>query len=71
MSNNEIQRSLGRIEGKVESLIVDLKALREGSGGRLDGLGVRVGKLEKRQYTVIVVASLIFTGIMTFFKKFL
>lgn len=71
MANNEIQRSLGRIEGSVNSLIVDLKALRKDSSYQFKDLDKRVVKVEKKQYTFIVVASLIFTGIISFFRKFI
>ncbi len=71
MSNKDIERSLGRVEGKVDSLIEDIKSLREAQGGRLGNLDKRVAGLEKRQYTILTIASGLFIGSLAFIKKFI
>ena len=48
----------------------DLKATREVLENQIKDLDTRVRKIEKNQYAIIIIASLIFTAIMAFFKKF-
>lgn len=71
MTQNDIQRSLGRLEGKVDSLINDVKVIRKGAEHKIDELDTRVHKLEKRQFAVIVIASGLFTASLAFFKRFI
>lgn len=70
MSKNNMERSIGRLEGKVDSLIVDVKRLGEVSEGKIDKLEGRVVKLEKRQYTIVIIASIAWTGLLTLFRKY-
>lgn len=53
MNKNELLL-LGELAGKVDSLIVDVKAIREASGVKDKDLSKRVGNLEKKQYTLIL-----------------
>jgi hypothetical protein len=71
MSINNIERSLGRIEGKVESLIVDMKDLKKASHGKIDTLGSRVATIEKKQYSVLAFAGVAFTASMIYLRKFI
>ncbi len=71
MTNNGIERAIGRLEGKMDSLIVDLKLLREGSKGAEKDLGGRVVKLEKRQFTIVILATLFWSGMLAFAKKWI
>lgn len=66
----EESRILGRMEGKVDSLIIDLRAIRKDSGRKIDNLGVRVANLEKKQFTIVIIASAIFTGMLAYVKRF-
>lgn len=67
----EEARILGQIEGKIDSLIIDLKRLRESSEHEIKDLEVKVHNLEKKQYTIVVIASAIFTTVIALIKKFL
>ena len=67
---NDIQRSLGRIEGKVESLISDLQELRGASLGHIAGLDLRLNTVEKKQYGVFLIAGVAFTSLVAVVKKF-
>ncbi len=68
MNKNEA-RSIGRLEGKVDSLIVDIKGLRRASEGKIDKLEGRVAKLEKKQFTIVIMASLFFSTLLAFIRK--
>ena len=67
--SRELIRAVGRLEGKMDSIIVDISSLREATEGKVDEIGTRVAKIEKKQYTVIVLASIIFTTSLAFVKK--
>ena len=70
MIQNNVERSLGRLEGKVDSLISDIKVIRRGAEHKLKELDTRVHKLEKKQYTIVIIASLTFTILISYLKKF-
>jgi hypothetical protein len=74
--SKKIERSLGKIEGQIESLIVDVKNGRKESRARgkdlhkrIDTVETDVKKLEKIQYAIITVAGLAFTLGMAIIKR--
>jgi|GEM_PF-6415167 len=67
--SRELIRAVGNLEGKMDSIIHDIRGLREATEGKVNDLGTRVAKIEKKQYTVIVIASLVFTTSLAFVKK--
>ena len=67
--SRELIRAVGRLEGKMDSIIADISGLRKVAEGKVSELGTRVAKIEKKQYTVIVLASLVFTTSLAFVKK--
>jgi hypothetical protein len=48
--SDEISRSLGRVEGKLDSLIETIKVRNERDDDRSDSLEKRVGKVEAKQH---------------------
>jgi hypothetical protein len=73
--SKKIERSLGKIEGQMESLIVDVQKGRKESRARGKDLHKRIDvvegdvkKLEKIQYAIITVAGLAFTLGVTLIK---
>ena len=74
--NRKDIKDLGIVIGKIESLIVDIKGLRKASEHRDEKLGTevalindRVSKLEKKQFTIIVITTAIFSTALAFIKK--
>lgn len=70
MGSDDIQRSLGRIEGNVESLIADLQGLRVTLIDKTEELDKRLATVEKKQYAMLAIASIGFTSFIAVFKKF-
>lgn len=70
MNNNEL-KELGILIGQVESLIEDLKHLRKVTEGEIRDLEARVANLEKKQYTIVILATIAWTGLLVFIKKIL
>ncbi len=60
-NDNEVMRAIGRLEGKVDSLIVDMK--------KIPTLEKRVTTLEKKQYGIFLVGGVIGTILLTTFKS--
>lgn len=67
---NDFKRDFGRMEGKIDSLIIDLKLLREATDGRIGKLEEKVNSLEKRQFAILAVASVASTALGLFIRKF-
>jgi hypothetical protein len=74
--SKKIERSLGQIEGKVDSLIVDHQNARKESRRRSKDLHKRIDtveedvkKLEKIQYAIITIAGLAFSVGMAIIRK--
>lgn len=55
--DNEIIRAIGRLEGKVDSLIVDIRAIEDHEK--------RIATLEKKQYGILLVGSIIGAVLLT------
>ena len=70
MTREEV-RVLGQIEGKIDSLIVDVKTVRKVSDSKIGDLSSRVSSLEKKQYSILVISSLLFTIGLSLIRKFL
>lgn len=68
MTNN-VERAIGRLEGKVDSLIEDIKILRKITIHDIAELEDRVAKLEKKQYTIITIATVLWTGAIVLARK--
>ena len=64
-NDNEIMRAIGRLEGKVDSLIVDIKEHTD--------MGInhekRIANLEKKQYAIFLVGGIVGTAVLAFSKK--
>jgi hypothetical protein len=59
--NEEIQRSLGRLEGKLDSLITEIKQHFEDDKKNFSSIDTRIQKVEKKIYYASgFVAALIF-----------
>ncbi len=71
MNDENLNRSIGRLEGKVDSLIVDIKSIRDTLDGRIKDLDTRVAKLEKKQFAIVVVATIIWGATLIFLRKIL
>lgn len=71
MTQNDIQRSLGRLEGKMDTLTHTINILGRGTEHKIKELDARVHKIEKKQFAVIVIASGLFTAGLAFFKRFI
>ena len=67
--SDNISRALGVIEGKVDSLIDDVKSIRSTSDTKHEALRTRVNTLEKKQYTILVMGGFIGSAILAFIKK--
>jgi len=50
MDDNEIQHSLGRVEGKLDSLIAEIKTHSEDDKANFTNLDTRIQKVEKKIY---------------------
>lgn len=61
--NEEIMRAIGRLEGKVDSLIVDIRVI--------DDHEKRIATLEKRQYGIFLIGGIIGTTALIVFRKFI
>lgn len=66
-NNNELVRAIGRLEGKMDSLIIDIKEHTDLATNHEK----RIAHLEKKQYGIFLVGGIIGSAIMVFFKKFL
>lgn len=67
---------IGELIGSVKSLIEDVKNLRgdirslyNSSEKEIEDLENRVQKLEKRQYTIVIIATALWTGILAWIKN--
>ncbi len=69
MDQDDIQRSLGRIEGKVESLIIDIRDLRINSTMEIASLENRIVNIEKKQFAMWTFGAAIFAGALTLLKR--
>lgn len=75
-NKNDIERSIGRLEGKVDSLICDIQLIRTATlsnlkelRGDLEVLEEKFESVDKRQFTIITICSIVFTGILAFINK--
>ena len=69
MKQGKIERSLGRIEGQIDSLISDVKSIRQTAGAKTETLYKRVATLEKKQFSIIAMASVSFAVVLAYIKK--
>lgn len=76
MNKNE-SLLIGELIGKVDSLIYDIKRLRETTEGEDKKIGtevhdleVRVSSLEKKQFAIVLIATVVWTGALAFLRKF-
>lgn len=77
MRNEDIMRAIGNLEGKIDSIIKDIPELRHICEtnrsyleDRASSLGSRLNTVEKKQYTIIAIATIVFTIMMGYIKKF-
>ena len=64
-NNSEVMRAIGRLEGKVDSLIADA-----GVDGKVQANHEkRIASLEKRQYGIFLVGGIVGTIIVTTFRS--
>jgi archaellum component FlaC len=72
-SNDDILRALGRVEGKIDSITIALKDHTDRMN-RIDedieNVEKRVGNLERKQYAILTIASIIGAIISLAVRKF-
>ena len=64
-NEHEIMRAIGRLEGKVDSLIADAREDSEARGNHEK----RIAILEKRQYGIFLVGGIVGTVLLTTLKS--
>lgn len=69
IKNKDIYMQIGNLEGKVDSLINDVKAIRKTSDKKIGHLSEKINNLEKKQYTLITIASGLFAILIAGVKR--
>jgi len=62
----EEARILGRLETKVDTLLSSVNTI----SSEVEAIVARVNTLEKKNYAIVTIASIAFTGLIAFVNKF-